>query len=368
MWWQQVKELHVMDVVENSDCKYKRMCTQVPCRLIQVSLLSLHVIESTVCHVTTTVMVATCRNSTSHMKVLSHMSCLIWKRQVCGSRCVASTLPKFAAFQRFLCHMLHRCEHAGDRAMNSASTFYGLPLHLQHLIFVSVGAPLTVCVAASEIAHDSKLIAQWLLAKRSRPLMSACRFELWDVSEHLLDTYQYHPKPSELRKVLPLVAVVSRASLMGSLLKWCSHGRNSTNGCCWRQGSFYDCTCGAVCQSLELAASQGDIQTCKLLSQRTEVDTQVVRYAACEAAKAGRIQALQFLITSCPQASSPRLYGSPVCCAAEGGQVEAIQLLMCQGADINHTAGSPWSSHCVDSPAEHPLQCAASNGHDATIK
>jgi hypothetical protein len=243
------------------------------------------------------------------------------------------------------------------------AVFQDLPLHLQHLVFVSAAASLTTCKVSAGIAEDDGLIAQWLLAKIPRnscipacPLLTASKHELWDVCERMINTYQYIPTLEELQAALPLAARGGRFSLIVCLLKWCCHEHHGR------------CTCQALSLALTYAAAKGDVPICRLLTQHHAVGPQQARTAVCEAAKAGQIQALQFLLSSRPDASSPSLCGSPMCCAAEGGHVAAMQLLMQHSADINHNVGSPWSCHSQDTMKKHPLYFAASKGHAEAIR
>jgi hypothetical protein len=76
------------------------------------------------------------------------------------------------------------------------------------------------------------------------------------------------------------------------------------------------------------------------------------------AAAAGQLDVMQPLITSRPDAASPGLYNNPLCEAAAADQVQAMQLLLQHGADINGTPGTPWS----DSGHVRPHLCAISAG------
>jgi ankyrin repeat protein len=80
----------------------------------------------------------------------------------------------------------------------------------------------------------------------------------------------------------------------------------------------------------------------------------------------GHLDVLQLLITSCPDAASPELYGSPMHGAATTGNVQAMQILLQHGADINATPGTPWSDPY---PSERPLHAAiAKRQAPATIQ
>jgi hypothetical protein len=238
-----------------------------------------------------------------------------------------------------------------------STVFCHLPFHLQHIIFALAAAPLNTCGAAAEISQDDKLICQWLLAKDNQPLLTASKHKLWDVCEHIINTFQHEPDILEIRDSLPLVTMAGRSSLIGNLLKWCYHSADNFH------------LPGQIRESLKIAAARGDVQSCKQLITHPCTNAEVTRLAACQAARFGNMHVLQFLIDSCPDASSPGLDGSPMCCAAEGGHVAAMQLLMQHGADVNNAKGTPWSGEQYGSRLNFtPLQIAAARGHSEVIR
>jgi ankyrin repeat protein len=113
------------------------------------------------------------------------------------------------------------------------------------------------------------------------------------------------------------------------------------------------------------AASSGHVAVCNLLVQHPYITAEDVRWAVREAAAAGQLDVLQLLITSCPDAASPDLRGCPLSEAAHYGQVQAMQLLLQHGADINGTPGTPWSEPYQ---MQWPLQSAVAQGHVAAVQ
>jgi hypothetical protein len=173
----------------------------------------------------------------------------------------------------------------------------------------------------------------------------------------MLDIHKYHPDLREIYVALPLVTMSGRSSLIGKLLEWCYHEDRMYN------------THGAICHALRIAAARGDVHSCRQLITHPCTRLEPTRLAACDAALSGRINVLQFLIDTCCDASSPGLTGSPMCCAAEGGHVAAMQLLMQRGADVNNAEGTPWSGSKFGTQRNFtPLQIASARGHSEVVR
>jgi hypothetical protein len=205
-----------------------------------------------------------------------------------------------------------------------------LPPHLQHLIFASAAAPLTICKASAAVAQEASLIATWLLAKNQHPLQTAVQIQLWDVCSNLFSMHQYIPDAKELRCCLIDSARKGATAVVATLLQWC-----------WKQQHpVYDMRQDLL-EALCLAASNGHVATCQLLLQQPCITAQGVRWAVRDAAAAGQLDVMQLLMTSRPDAASPDLYGNPMCAAAERGNLEAMQLLLQHGADIDGGHGTP---------------------------
>jgi ankyrin repeat protein len=95
--------------------------------------------------------------------------------------------------------------------------------------------------------------------------------------------------------------------------------------------------------ALEDAARNGHVAVCDLLAQHPCMSAQAVRSAVCKAAAKGEIEVMQLLMSKCPDAASQHLRGSPMYEAVTRGQIQAIQLLIQHGADIDGKDGTPWT-------------------------
>jgi hypothetical protein len=242
-------------------------------------------------------------------------------------------------------------------AQGNMTTFQDLPLHLQRHILASAAVPLTVCKASASIVLDAKLSALWMLSKHQYPLQKAIQHRMWDVCDQLLGCHQYVPQLTELQWSLPRCAAAGRASLVMHLLKWCCEGECTE-----------DCgTCGYVKEALVFAAYHGHMAVCSiLLEQRPGMPAAGVREAICTAALSGHNDVLDLLMTIQPDASAPNLAYSPMCHAAAGGRIEAMQLLLRHGADLHNSEGSPWS--CPAPHNLHPLEVAAYHGQAEAVR
>jgi ankyrin repeat protein len=235
----------------------------------------------------------------------------------------------------------------------SSITINHLPFHLQHLIFASAAAPLTTCKASAAITSDAGLTAQWLQAKSNQPLLKAVKHQLWDVCDKLLGTHKYTPGTEELCNALERVALYGCTHIVSSLLQWC----------CKEHHQQCD-VCDSLRCALFNATRKGHVPLVSLLAQHPAIEAQGARCAVCLAAMHGHLEVLQALITTRPDASNPELTGSPMCDAAQWGQVAAMQLLVQHGADVHNSRGQPWSS--VDTGM--PLEGAALYGFLEVVK
>jgi ankyrin repeat protein len=78
---------------------------------------------------------------------------------------------------------------------------------------------------------------------------------------------------------------------------------------------------------------------------------------------------LQLLITTRPDASDPRLAGSPMHEAAWYGHLAAMQLLVQHGADVHNSKGKPWSSGSTQACGTFvPALGAGGSGHLEVIR
>jgi hypothetical protein len=235
---------------------------------------------------------------------------------------------------------------------SSATVYHDLPQHLQHLIFASAAAPLDTCKASAAIAQDASLVATWLLAQNQQPLLTAVGHNMWDVCGHLFSTHQYVPDTEELQDALVQSARSGATAVVATLLQWCCKEHSDV--------------CRAVKDALEGAASNGHVAACDLLAQHPCITIQAVRSAVCKAAGKGRLDVLQMLMRSYPDAASPGLWGYPMTEAAVSGQVQAMQLLVQHGADIHGTTATPWTSHVMMSLP--PLHHAAFYNHIPAVQ
>jgi ankyrin repeat protein len=217
---------------------------------------------------------------------------------------------------------------------HSGTTIGNLPPHLQHLIFASAAAPLTTCKASAAITSDASLTAQWLLVKDEQPLLTAVEHGLLGVCDQLLGTHHYTPGCYEVCDALERAAGYGSTSVVSSLLQWCCEEHHQACA-----------TCESLGDALVNATNQGHVPVVSLLAQHPAITAQDARDAVCSAGRRGQLEVLQLLITARPDASDPQLRGtSPMCAAAEGGHVAAMQLLVQHGADVHNSRGSPWSS------------------------
>jgi hypothetical protein len=296
--------------------------------------------------------------------ILEGVTWLLRIRRLLAARCekqastwlnhylILNYMPCWAMFQPCcLCRLL--CMQATMQPDTETTTLNHLPPHLQHHIFASAAAPLTICKASAAITSDVSLVAIWLLNKHDQPLWIAAKHQLWDVCSRLLGTHQYRPNPRELCNAVNRVACKGNATVVSSLLQLC----------CKEHHQLCD-----MCQSLQYALIDATVgqhtQVVSLLAQHPAITTQGAREAVCVAAGSGYLEVLQALITTRPDASGCAQMRSPLYDAAQQGQVEAMQLLLHHGADLHNATGSPWSSVA----AEMPFKGAAMSGRLEAVR
>jgi ankyrin repeat protein len=179
------------------------------------------------------------------------------------------------------------------------------------------------------------------------PLARAARHQLWDVCHQLLDTFSYQPTEQDLCTALNYSGAHGEAALMSRLLQ-CS---------CQEQHPFCD-VCSAVGHALASAAKEGHASVVSLLLSHPSCSAQAVRYAVCGVVNAKQPEVLHMLVSSRPDAASLELNGNPMQAATRYGNVEAMEVLVQHGADVNGSEGSSWRSDGEDSPWRPLLQVA----------
>jgi hypothetical protein len=245
-----------------------------------------------------------------------------------------------------------------EEGTDHSASFSSLPTHVQSLVFAAAGASLTTCKASAALAQDACLIAEWLLQRHpSQPLEWAAKHQMWDVCHQLLTSLEYQPKGQELCIGLGYSGKYGEAALMSRLLQWSCQGQhNARHDTCM--------VCASVRGQLVLAAGAGHVDVASVLLDHPSCTAQIVRDAVCEAACRGQLEVLQLLVSSRPDAGSPKLRGSPMGAAAMYGDVAAMEVLVQHGADVNGSKGSPWRS---DEDSAPPLLEAVMRGQVAAV-
>jgi ankyrin repeat protein len=253
----------------------------------------------------------------------------------------------------------------GPRSQPEASctTLSDLPINLQQQIFASAAAPLDTCKVNASIAQDASLTAAWLVGSRltrlTSPFRTAAKHQLWDVCEQLLTNHHQNPDSYELAKALDKVACAGRTSLFSILLQRLRvHHKDRP-----RKMSEL------MTSALHSAASYGHASICSVLLQHPDISAGGVRRALGAAAENGHLEVMQLLMSSRPDTSSLESATSPMCRAAYGGHISAMQLLVQHGAGIHNNSGEPWSGEAHNCRWDgHPLEHAAGEGRYEAVK
>jgi ankyrin repeat protein len=235
-------------------------------------------------------------------------------------------------------HVLAAAWMCPEEETGDSTTFSSLPTHVQTEIFASAGACLTTCKASAALAQDARLTAEWLLQQHlPDPLGWAARHQLWEVCNQLLDTFGYQPMEQDLCTGLIHSGQYGKAALVRSLLQ----------RSCQEQHPVCDVCC-SVRHALISAAGGCHVDVVSLLVSHPSRTAQAVRYAVGEAVlntvDTRRLEVLRILVSSCPDAGSPKLDGNPMQAAIMRGDIAAMEVLVQHGADVNGSKGSAWRS------------------------
>jgi len=94
-----------------------------------------------------------------------------------------------------------------------------------------------------------------------------------------------------------------------------------------------------VYKAFESAASGGRIDVmCELLCVRPE-DVGHLGYHLCKASMKGHLGAMDMLLSYGAKINEVAFGNTPLGCAVESGQIDAISLLLGRGADVNKDPG-----------------------------
>jgi hypothetical protein len=253
------------------------------------------------------------------------------------------------------------CSPAAEPAATDTGTdkqhthFSDTPPDIQALVFALAGASLTTCSASAAISKDARLVATWLCIRKEEPLKPAVKYHLWEVCMHLLLVKECWREYWVLEWALELGAKHGAEQLVATLLQHKpGHFVRPRPGRRW-----YDSAPASwpLRQALWLASYNGRTPVVSLLLEHPDMTDYGVRTAICHASSQGRLDMLRVLISGRPGASRPDCFDNPLRWAVEKGQVQVMQLLVQHGADVNNTAGTPWSF--CSNPAHPPLLVCA---------
>jgi hypothetical protein len=227
-------------------------------------------------------------------------------------------------------HQHFACAEATMRPLlppEACTTLCDLPISLQQQVFAFAAAPLDTCKVSASIAQDASLTAAWLVSSRvPSPFRTAAKHQLWDVCEQLLTTQNQNPDRHELATALEGAAGAGRTSLFSSLLqRFCAHPKVHADK------KFI-----VLNSALDSAARYGHASVCTLLLEHPSITAEWVQFALGAAAENGHLEVMQLLMSSRPSTSGLESATSPMCCAAYGGHVSAMQLLVQHGAGIHN--------------------------------
>jgi hypothetical protein len=116
-----------------------------------------------------------------------------------------------------------------------------------------------------------------------------------------------------------------------------------------------------------MAVGAGRAGIVSLLLSHPSCTAQAVRDAVCEAVSERQLEVLRMLVSSRPDAGSPRLRGSPMAEAALCGNIAAMEVLVQHGADVNGSRGSPWQCDEDSFPWRCPIYNAVLHGQVAAV-
>jgi hypothetical protein len=104
----------------------------------------------------------------------------------------------------------------------------------------------------------------------------------------------------------------------------------------------------------------GHLEVVRLLwEHQDQLHPHAARAALCRAAEGGHLPVMTFLLTNVRGISKPGRGDNPLSAAARGGHMQAVRLMLLQGADPENRRRKPFSGDAYSTP---PLEAAAQGG------